>query len=289
MASQSPPKKPSDSSHDESNLLRRARAEEEQLITRYRELGVELQAVDERLNKIRAFLELLNQYTRPPAGQPLAKDLANMTIADASAAVLRSLGGEARLTDIIKTLRRVGKLPESTRGAYSTLVQTLKRYPKRFDKTRAGVWRLVEEPQVPAPSGERSLHIFPSDVARVREWFQATEAARHQAEDVLKHQVVWHAGSGKSGGVYGFQVPDFGTPPSATEAADALRAAGDAVRPVADDLRPAADAVRSVADALRPALDALRASAVSEKAVNVSQDDVAQEDHGTDGSPDSSG
>ncbi|HVS05501.1 MAG TPA: hypothetical protein VHK65_04965 [Candidatus Dormibacteraeota bacterium] len=146
-------------SANEQDLIGRARADEEQLGQRMRELELELTAVEERLSKIRAFIELFSQYARPAdASQPPPKDLANMTIADASAAILRSLGGEARLTELIKTLRRAGKLPTNSRGAYATLVQTLKRYPKRFERERAGVWKLVEDVEVTADSSREGQY-----------------------------------------------------------------------------------------------------------------------------------
>ncbi len=232
-------------------LHRRARAEEEQLLTRYRELGVELEAVEERLGKIRAFVELFSQYTRPAAGQPLAKDLANMTIADASAAILRSLGGEARLTELIKTLRSVGKLPTSTRGAYSTLVQTLKRYPKIFEKTRAGVWKLVDEAPVAGDPGRPGPFVYSTPLS-VGEFIVDGQA--------VPGHVLYKVGSGKSGAIYGFNPSQLVRMPPPLKVA--------------------------TVESFRAAMEAIKVKTTKNTAVNVSPDEAAKTNEEANGSPD---
>ncbi len=71
-------------------------------------------------------------------------ELVQMTIADASAALMREAGGAARVTDIVRRLRVSGKTKAKGTGAYATVIKTLQRNPERFYRVDTGKWGLME-------------------------------------------------------------------------------------------------------------------------------------------------
>lgn len=73
----------------------------------------------------------------------LADDLRQMTIAHGCEAIMRSQGGEADVTMLLRTLQQVEKVSKS-RGSYGTIVRSLSRSGDRFYKVRPGRWGLTE-------------------------------------------------------------------------------------------------------------------------------------------------
>ena len=131
----------------DTEILGNARADRERLAERLSEVQGEMAELQERLGEIDAFVKMWNIYAKPVPGTPLPgqpplADLRKMTIADGAASILRSMGGQAKAIEIVAMLRKSGKM--NGKGDYGSLIQTIQRFPERFEKVRPGVWRLVE-------------------------------------------------------------------------------------------------------------------------------------------------
>lgn len=97
----------------------------------------------QKLARLETALAVLSDYetNAPSHGQ---NPYRNLSIADAVTKYLVSVGGRARMTDIRDEMRTFGVLRGQEGGHYGTLVQTLKRNDKRFERTATGMWRLRE-------------------------------------------------------------------------------------------------------------------------------------------------
>lgn len=137
-----------------SDILAQAQADEADTERRIAELEREAAAVVERLTheqghlrEISAFVKMYAKYAgRPiPGEKPLVPtDLGRLSIADAAEEVIRSMGGEARVMDVLPVLVKAGKLPGKPESRYGIFVGALKRHPDRFQKSRPGTWRIKE-------------------------------------------------------------------------------------------------------------------------------------------------
>jgi hypothetical protein len=102
------------------------------------------------IDRVNAALEVYREFTGMPSAEPprdqatlVTGDLKDMTIADACELIMQAQGGQADVTMLLRTLVQVGKVG-TARGAYGTIVNTLKRFPNRFFKVKPGRWGLVQ-------------------------------------------------------------------------------------------------------------------------------------------------
>jgi hypothetical protein len=133
-------------------FLERVAKKLEDLGLRETELQQQLEAITEERTRYEAAWRVYQEEMKDQAGaEPvpapgrLGDDtLAGMTIADASAAILREAGGEMKLTDLIRRLRHAGTTKAKGTSAYSSVLKTMQRSSDRFYQIRRGQWGLVE-------------------------------------------------------------------------------------------------------------------------------------------------
>ncbi len=79
-------------------------------------------------------------------------DLRKLTIADASAQVMRSRAGPVAIKELLPVLRSAGKLGNSKNG-YNVVATILQRHsPSRFEKVSPGIWQLSNKLLSETPS-----------------------------------------------------------------------------------------------------------------------------------------
>ena len=130
--------------------LRELRERDRHLEDTARGIEEQRKALKADIERLQAAIDLYTEMMGlPPRETPKEQtalafgQLKDMTIADACESIMRAQGGEANVTMLVRTLSQAGKLKES-RGAYGTIVNTLKRFPNRFHKAKPGQWRLVQ-------------------------------------------------------------------------------------------------------------------------------------------------
>lgn len=143
-------------------VLAKAQRDVERLQARQQGLQDELDRVREELRDVQAFIDLYHRYSRvetqPEPGQLPLANIAAMTIADATEAILRARRAPTKMTDIISALRRGGKIRGDSRAAYGTVFKALKNHPERFEKTSTpGVWKLKDRESPAQVNGRTEL------------------------------------------------------------------------------------------------------------------------------------
>jgi hypothetical protein len=130
-------------------IVAQAKADRERHEKRIAELENELEHERGAAADIEAFLRMYARYTQlngqmtSPTSSSFRQEFDGVTIADAAAIILERKGGQGRATDIIDALRLGGKLKGKRGTHYGTVVQTMQRHDKRFEKVGTGVWRLI--------------------------------------------------------------------------------------------------------------------------------------------------
>ena len=123
----------------------RKRAAQQHVADLQRQLG-EAQAAVDRWDD---FLTMLREVAEFPLIADEPADFADLTVAQAAERVLRRLGGEAALSDIMDALFDIKKFTGKRQSAYGTLVGAMDRHGETFEKVRRGYWSLVSSDAEP--------------------------------------------------------------------------------------------------------------------------------------------
>lgn len=135
-----------DTSRIEQDLRRiedEERALTEQVIAKRREVA-----------QLKDALDVLKRYGLVEGEEQLSV-YSGMTIAQAIKAYLRSVGGTAKVLDIRAELERARLLKGKKESRYGTLIQTMQRHERTFEKAGRGVWRLIDRDAVEPTDIER--------------------------------------------------------------------------------------------------------------------------------------
>ncbi len=137
------------------------RARDSQLAAQERGVRQKRQEIAEQIDRLDSAIlvyQSLMAVEGPPHGEdaPVSseqtvtilnpEEAARMTIAEAAAVILETLGGEASTQTIVAELKAVGKANGS--NPINTISTQLRRFPERFEWVSRGRWRLAP-PRIP--------------------------------------------------------------------------------------------------------------------------------------------
>ena len=129
--------------------IKEKRQDKQKLEQQRFEIQSQLKALDEELRGLESALSVhdrLMGIASAPSSTPNsnARRFAKATIADSCAAIMREMGGYARIRDLVECLQKAGKLTSKDyRTAHSTVLKSLQR-DKRFEHIERGAVALKE-------------------------------------------------------------------------------------------------------------------------------------------------